>query len=51
MILTLSSLMKRLPHEIEALGLHDAVTLLQTLRRDEHAQLKFDAALHGCTLK
>lgn len=47
----LCSAMKRLPHEIEALGLHDAVTLLQTLRRDEHAQLKFDAALHGCTLK
>lgn len=49
--MTLAAKLRRLPHEIEAMGLHDAVTLLQTLQRDEQAQLKFDAALHGCTLK
>lgn len=49
--MTLAAQLRRLPHEIEAMGLHDAATLLQTLRHEEHAQLKFDAALHGCTLK
>lgn len=42
--------MKRLPHEIEALGLHDAVTLSHRLYADAHERAKFDAALHGCKL-
>lgn len=39
-----------MPHEIEAMGLHDAVTLLQTLRQAENERMKFEAALHGCKL-
>jgi hypothetical protein len=49
--MTLAAQLRRMPQEIESMGLHDAVTLLQTLRMDEHNRLKFDAALHGCTLK
>jgi|GEM_PF-2189156 len=49
--MTLAALLRRMPHEVEAMGLHDAVTLLQTLRHAEQGRLKFDAALHGCTLK
>jgi len=40
-----------MPHEIEAMGLHDAVTLLQTLRQTESERMKFEAALHGCKLQ
>lgn len=48
--MTLAATLRLLPHEIERMGLHDAATLLQTLRQQEHDRLKFDAALHGCKL-
>ena len=49
--MTLAAQLRLLPREIESMGLHDAATLLQTLRQEENARLKFDAALHGCSLK
>ena len=48
--MTLAAKLRLLPLEIERMGLHDAVTLLQTLAREEQTQLKFEAALHGCKL-
>lgn len=48
--MSLAAELRRMPHEIEAMGLHDAVTLLEKLRNEEHARLKFEAALHGCKI-
>jgi len=48
--MTLAAKLRLLPLEIERMGLHDAVTLLQTMTHQEQAQLKFEAALHGCKL-